>query len=159
MPARPTDWLDTRLGMTVTSGGQQNQSLMGAVTNIEARRYTCIRMFVRIECHSNSVAGAYGVQQLDIGIGITSVEAFNAGVLPDPNVDNDKPAKGWMYRTKLLVGQNGVGVNPIYSVMADVRAARKIERGELFIVVNSGSTVGTTFTMTVSGLIRCLMKL
>jgi len=159
MAARPTDWLDTRLGMTVASGAQSSQSLMGAVSNIEARRYTLIRSLLRLELLSLSTAVAYGVQIVDIGVGIISVEAFTAGVFPDPNVDNDKPAKGWIYRTQVAVSQNGIGTVIPISLTADVRGARKIERGELFIVANSASVVGTTFTIGINGLFRALMKL
>lgn len=159
MVARPTDWLDTLVALDPVSGAQANQSLMGAVTNVEARRYTVIRTLIRLELSSSTVAGAWGRQLVDIGIGIASVESFDAGVLPDPEVANDKPARGWLYRNSIVVTQNGIGTPINVTVVADVRGARKIDRGELFIVATNSAFGGTSFTTAIRGVVRSLMKL
>jgi len=160
MPRRPSDWLDTRVALSLPVGGQVIQSLMGAVSNIEARRYTVVRSLLRMGLSSQTIAGAYGVTKVDIAIGVISVEAFTgAAAIPDPSTDNDKPAGGWMYRTQVLVAQNGIGTSILSEVTADIRTGRKIDRGELFIVFDSASVRGTAFGIDVHGLYRGLMLL
>jgi len=160
MPVRLTDWVDTRLGMTIVSGSFQTQTLMGAVSNIESRRYTSTRTLVSLDMFSNTVGGAYGVQVADIAIGVISVEAFTANAaIPDPNVDNDKPAGGWLYRAQMHPFQNSAGAPVVTTLKADVRAGRKVDRGVMFIVITSASSVGTPFTLLARGLIRTLFKL
>ncbi len=162
MPARPTDWLDTIVGLAPTSGGAlQFQSLMGAVSNIEARRYTCVRTLVRLDLQSTTVAGAWGSNIVHIGIGVVSVAALAAGAasLPNPSIANDKPALGWLYRTTVVVAQNGIGTPVVFPITADVRGSRKIDRGDLVLMIDNVAHLGTTATIQCTGLIRCLMKL
>jgi hypothetical protein len=47
----------------------------------------------------------------------------------------------------------------IYSMQADIRGARKIEDGELYIVTRNTAIQGTAMGVNVRGLVRCLLKL
>jgi len=158
MPRR-TDWIDTRVDETSVSGSQSITSLLPGITPADARGMTLIRMIVKFGLYSNTTAGSWGVQRVDMGIGVASQEAFSASALPDPATASDKPARGWIYRTQQLVSQNGVNHNIFVDVAADIRSARKIENGELYLIWDNSPETGTTFTVNVHGLVRCLFKL
>jgi len=159
MARRPTTWVDTIMSRALVNGGQQTQSLILEMSAGDKRQATVIRTIIQLSLHSSTVAGAWGVQRVDIGMGLASQESFTAGVVPDPNVATDKPIKGWMWRTSVLVSQNGIGTPITVPIVADVRGARKIEQGELYMVANSISVDGTTFTCSWDGLVRVLIKI
>ena len=159
MAERQTDWLDTIVGQVTTTGSQTLLSLMTGVAPVNVRRQTLVRTIVTLQLMSTTVAGAWGVQVLDIGIGITSQEAFAAGVVADPLTSNDQPSRGWIYRTRKSVAQNGIGAVVIYEVHADIRAGRKLDDGECYLVVNNSSAFGTSFSVAQRGLIRQLWLL
>ena len=156
---RMTDWIDTSVGFTIATSAQTSLSLMTGVAPVNMRGMTLIRTILTLDCFSVTTAGAWGVQILSIGIGVASQEAFAAGVFPDPNTMTDKPPRGWVYRTSRCVAQNGASAPVIMEIRADIRGARKIENGELYIVVDNDPIVGTTFTARVQGLARTLYKL
>ncbi len=156
---RQTDWFDTSVGLGVATGAQGLQTLMAAVEPIAMRGLTVIRTIVTLGLFSTTVAGAWGVQRASIGIGVGSQDAFTAGVVPDPNTPVDKPPRGWLYKTTRMVEQNGSGAPVVMTVEADLRGARKVEHGILYLVVDNETVVGTTFTLQVHGLVRCLFKL
>jgi len=156
---RMTDWIDTVLALSIPTGGQANLSLITGAAPINMRGVTLIRTIINLNIISETTAGAWGIQQLDMAIGITSQEAFAAGTLPDPVTSGDKPSRGWIWRDSVGVSQNGVAGGVLVRVQQDIRGARKIENGELFIVCNSTARQGTTFQSQLFGVIRCLMKL
>jgi len=156
---RATDWIDTLFGETVATGAQQLVSLMTGVAPVNVRRQTLIRTLITLDVTSETVAGVWGTQTLDLGIGITSQEAFAAGVVADPITANDQPSRGWIYRTRRVIAQNGSGGKVVYTVQADIRASRKLDDGECYIVFNNGTTLGTAFTIRVTGLVRQLWLL
>ena len=155
---RPTDWVDTRVILEVSTSAQSITSLVTGLSTANTRSATIIRTIIRLGLFSNSVAGAWGVASLDLAIGIASQEAFVAGVVPDPNSATEKPARGWMWRTQMQVAQNGVGSQVIYSIEADVRSGRKVENGEVYLVANNTPYTGTQFQVNVVGMIRQLYK-
>jgi len=156
---RPTDWIDTTLNLELPATAQTIQSLMTGVAPVNMRGMTVIRTLISLEMFSDTIAGAYGVELMDIGIGIASQEAFVAGVLPDPKTATDKPPRGWMWRTAKLVAQNGTGAPVIVSLEADIRGARKVENGEVYIIADNSPIKGTTFQVNIRGLVRQLYKL
>ena len=160
MPGRPTDWMDTRVNYSIasnTTGVAQGLSVQ--LVAADSARATVIRTIVRLFVQSESVAGAWGTQLVEFGIGIASQEAFSALVLPDPNVNTDKPARGWLWRTARMASQNGIGSEVIHEVAADIRGARKIENGELYLASTNEAVLGTAFTVRIIGLIRTLIKI
>ena len=156
---RPTDWIDTSVGVSIGNGAQGNVSLMTGVAPVNMRGMTLIRTIISLSMFSTEVAGAWGVQVISIGIGVASQEAFAAGVLPDPTTPGDKPPRGWVYRTQQSIWQNGAGAPVVAQINADIRGARKIENGELYIICDNNSVAGTTFGMRLQGLVRTLYKL
>ena len=157
--ARPTDWIDTRVAFQVAQAAQGLQSLMTGVAPVNMRGMTLIRTIISLGVFSTTTAGAWGVQAVDFGIGVASQEAFAAGVVPDPDVPTDKPPRGWVWRTAKNVAQNGSSTEVVTHLMADIRGARKIENGELYIAVDNNNVQGTSFEIDVQGLIRTLYKL
>ena len=157
--ARATDWIDTVIDRGVSTGAQDFFSLMMGVAPVNVRRQTLIRTIISIDFTSNTTAGAYGVQQMSIGIGITSQEAFAVGVFPDPITANDQPSRGWIYRTRMAVAQNGVGGVVVYSLRADIRSQRKLDDGECYFVIDNTAEVGLSFEVHMTGLIRQLWLL
>ena len=82
---------------------------------VDTRGWTVTRMLGELVCLSASVAGAWGAGKVDIGIGVISREGVTGGVYPDPNAEADEPTRGWLWRTRLVVAQNGIGT-PVISV-------------------------------------------
>ena len=156
---RPTDWIDTLVDESITTTADKSKSLMTGVAPVNMRGMTLIRTILMLTLYSNTTAGAWGVQRVDMGIGVASQDAFAANALPDPEVATDKPARGWVWRGQLLVSQNGVGSEVLHRLNADIRGARKIENGELFLKMDNNFETGTAFTVNVFGLIRTLYKL
>jgi len=156
---RATDWIDSLLSASIASGAQSLLSLMTGVAPVNVRRQTLVRTLVMLSFQSESVAGAWGTQTLDVGIGITSQEAFAAGVVADPNSANDQPSRGWIYRTRKVVAQNGAGSPVMFDVTADIRSQRKLDDGECFLVVNNSAALGTAFSVRMSTLVRQLWLL
>ena len=156
---RQMDWIDTRIGQSTASGTQDSTDIDGGSTQLVQRGTTIIRTIVSLDLFSETVAGAWGVQTMDIAIGIADREAFTSGVLPDPNSDTDKPARGWMWRTQVTVAQNGAGAPVVYSIRADIRGARKIDLGRAYIIMNNEARAGTSFSVGTRGIIRTLVKL
>ena len=155
---RPTDWVDTVVNLEVSDGASIQTSLVTGLAPVNTRGMTVIRTILSLGLYSNTIAGAWGVQLVSLGIGITSQEAFAAGVLPDPDVATDKPPRGWMWRHVTLAEQNGAGTMIVHHMTADIRGARKVENGEVYLVVNNDTVKGTTFQVNVRGLVRQLYK-
>lgn len=156
---RQTDWIDTVVNLSAASGAQASVSLITGAAPINMRGVTLIRTIISIGLTSASIAGAYGVQVCDMAIGIASQEVFAAGVFPDPVTSTDKPPRGWVWRTRRVVTQNGIGSVVTHDIMADIRGARKIENGELYLLYNNSPVAGTPFSVDASMLVRVLMKL
>ena len=159
MARRPTDWIDSDISAGVASGAQLLTTLLPGLAPEDFRGATVIRTIIALSFHSVTVAGAWGVQKVDLAIGIAAQEAFAAGVVPDPGVGTEKPSRGWLWRTSRSVGQNGVGTPVVDHLFADIRGSRKIENGEVYFVVDNLALVGTAFSVGVRGIIRLLIKI
>jgi len=159
MARRPTTWEDTIIARDLPSGTQQLNGLVLGLSAQDQRQATVIRTIISLWLHSTTVAGAWGAQRIDLAIGMISLDAFTAGESPDPNVAQERPPRGWLWRTSVMVSQNGTGTDIVVPVMADIRGARKLENSAFYIVGNSTARSGTPFTTRWDGLIRCLLKL
>ena len=109
--ARRTSWNDVFVDVTVATGSQNSASLETGLTADEKEGRTLTRLIGELSLVSNSVAGAYGVQTLDIGVAIIDGDAFTAGAFPDPESAADEPPRGWIFRTRCGVAQNGTGTH------------------------------------------------
>ena len=157
--ARSTWWQDRLVGLSVANGGQNNADLLLNVSSDESRGLTLTRTILALGMFSTTVAGAYGVQIVDVGIGLIDRDAAAVAAFPDPDAQDDSPPSGWLFRKRCLVAQNGAGAPAIFSCEVDLRAMRKVREGQLTLILNSQSQIGTTFTVAVWGSVRMLLLL
>jgi len=160
---RQTLWVDTLHTSIIASGGEAAVTLQAEldVTQAKFAGLTLVRVIL---CHDYSYAihdSGEGSAALDIGIGLTSQEAFAAAVHPDPNVTTDHPTRGWIYRCRhklhgFAADQAAVDVRTVYR---DLRAKRKIENGELYMTWFNTLLSGTASSVQVVGITRCLFEL
>jgi len=115
-------------------------------------------MIYDLQLMSTTVAGAWGTQALDLGVGLASVEAFDGGVLPDPNA-SEFPVGGWMYRTRCVATQNGIGAYVTTPCRGDLRSGRKLDTGIVFMTAFNTPMDGTPFSVRVTGIWRSLLLL
>jgi len=80
-------------------------------------------------------------------------------VVADPNTAGDQPSRGWIYRSRILVSQNGVSTPISVMLQGDIRSGRKLDDGECYLVLNNTAELGTSFTVAVSGIVRQLWLL
>ncbi len=160
MASRPRAWADSRIVATLTTAADILVDLLAGAPTVDT--LTAIRIVVNLNCHyivTNTLSDSDSV--VDIGIGVTSVEAFAAGAtsVPDPSSPTSFPPRGWLYVDTGYVGQaltSATGVfneNAVFKV--DLRAARKIDKGTLFLrIANTNINVGGA--MEVVGRVRVL---
>jgi len=150
--ARKTFWVDNPVDLGIVSAAQQSQSLFTGTPPINTRQTTVVRIIIDLKIFSTTVAGAHGVNFINLGIGMASQEAFNAGIFPDPESDE-------LYKTRCVAFQNGVGTNPLITCYKDIRSGRKVYDGELFLVATNTNRMGTTASYVLGGEIRVLVML
>ena len=160
---RKTVWIDTLHNPVIASGGVHADTLIAAPTSTDQRiaGMTLIRTII---CHDYSYAvhdSGEGSQIIDVGIGVTSQEAFASTILPDPNNAIDHPTRGWVYRCRhkihgFAADQAAVDVRSVYR---DIRSKRKIDNGELYIHIVNSALSGAASSIQVIGITRCLFLL
>ena len=161
-PRRPRAWADLKINENLASDGSQKFDLLEKAT-VNLDTITVVRLVGKLTVIPAVVADStIGVQLIQIGIGVASTEAFTAGIasLPDPNVDTEAPPRGWIYKQyETFVNQQDLGTVEAFrfpEFQFDNRAMRKIDRGVLFMVMNSVDLLATATTVKVVGLIRAL---
>ena len=96
-------------------------------------------------------------------MGVTSDEAFSAGVLPDPTGSGttaEFPVNGWVLRDRAVVVDDTGSVQWVnHTLRYDLRAQRKIDNAVLFLVMNNQPIRGTVFNVRMIGLVRALCLL
>jgi len=159
MAPRRTAWQDRLVNASITSGGNLENDVMSDLSKDENRGSTIVRVIGDLTMYSATTAGAWGAQNLDIGLGILERDAMIAGIVPDPNNSTDSPARGWLFRTRCTVFQNGVGTPIGIKCMFDIRAQRRVNAGTLAVMYTNTNAIGASFTVLVSGIFRVLYKL
>jgi len=159
MPRR-TRWIDSSISFDVASGGQNTQTLFPGIGPDDLRDSTIIRIVARLYVSSISVAGAWGIQMLAMGIGVISQEAIGAGIFPDPVNPVDFPVRGWLYKGNVGLSQNGSQANPLWTeLLLSLKSQRKLDTGQPILIVDSTPHAGTAFTSRVAGSVRTLVLL
>ena len=157
--ARRTSWQDRIISTTVVSGGVLNNDMLIDISRDEGRGATIGRLIADITIFSTTVAGAWGLQIVDIGFGMIERDALAASAVPDPNVSSDQPSRGWMFRTRCVAFQNGVGTVIGVKCMFDIRSQRRIDASTLGMLVVNTAGLGTNFTIGMEGIVRVLVIL
>jgi len=161
MPPRRMAWNTQRFQSQLTTGVTQVTDLLANLVDLDT--LTAIRMVGRLFFGSTSVSATDAGQiLLDMGVGVTSLEAFDAPTVPDPNVDADVPTVGWLWRDSLLLQRENtsgsVEFNTEPETQFDIWAARKVDRGKLFLATHV-TLIGGSFGATrMVGIIRVLCK-
>jgi len=152
--ARKAFWQDTIIDEATPSTAQDITSLMGPMTQQDRRDITLVRTIISLDLvPPTAVSDGFMIHAM--GIGVVSQEAFAATVVPDPNVQEDRPARGWVWRDqRTVVGAASMASYSPTHVMADIRGSRKLDDGELVLIMNANTIDGTAFIVKTSGLIR-----
>ena len=162
MAKRSTVWTNTHIDELVVANGEAIPSLMGDYTTRETQGWTLTRLISYMWVQQGVVGTVVGSMRLDFGVGVVSQDAFTASAVPDPSTPQEEPPRGWVYKDALFVSDHstdGLITPSSREVRADIRAARKVEGGELVMVINNTVFGGATFTVQVAGLVRCLFLL
>ena len=158
---RSTIWVDTIDTITMASG--ISGSKLSLLNNLDAdarRGATLTRMIMCYSFFPTIIANESGDQMLDIGVGVASKEAFDAGALSEPESEQEHPMTGWVYRCRHVAGNRAdLGYNGRIDVQRDIRAQRKLDTGDLFMVTSNTALSGTASSMRMVFIIRCLLKL
>ena len=156
----PTIWIDTPIDLAVASGGNAFISLMTGVSATQTRfdRMTLLRTIIGIDIGVTIHDSGEGSQIFACGIGITSQEAFAAGIFSDPFTATDFPARGWVWRAHYRIFGFAADQPAVFSrrVELDLRGKRKLENGEAFMNFDNQPQEGVANPITPVGLIRQL---
>ena len=157
--ARKAQWTDTLISSTVASGAQGIITLMGGMSQIDSRGLTVARTIVRLS-FLPPVAVSDAIQGLHFGIGVVGQDAFAASAVPDADVDGDRPPRGWIIRDSVAVPGAASMTNaaPV-RVELDIRGMRKVDDGELVLIMDSVAISGTPFIVRAFGIIRVVFLL
>ena len=166
MTQRQRNWSDTLYpALNVPAGGSVISNLLSASGSAPSDTLTVVRVLIGIDLHVSDIKEDEYTQTVDMGIGVSSVEAFNLGVtaLPDPNTVGDYPPRGWIWISRYMVQQSlPTGGTPTAMfrvnkrVEVDIHAMRKIDKGVLFLVVRNTQTGLVATGVLMTGRIRCL---
>ena len=155
-----TLWSDTLVAHDVAIGGQTALSLVVDFSTEEMRlaTLTLMRTIIGLDIGYTVHDSGEGSAMIDMGIGIASQEAFAGGTLPDPNAAGDFPVRGWVFRARGRVFGFIANDAAVYSwrLDRDIRARRKLDNGEAFVVWNNTTVEGAGGVVRVTGLIRTL---
>jgi len=160
---RPRAWADRIFNVTLLNNGQNKENLLTIPT--PADTLTAVRIIGHIMVVSGASNEGEYTQAIDLGIGVASGEAFNIGVtaLPSPAVEDEYPARGWLYRQRDVTQQAiPTGATPVamYKRPAlfdfDLRAMRRIDKGVLYMMITCSEINGSGPANTVLGTVRVL---
>ena len=161
MPKHSTRWIDTLFSLDTTSGSQNVAELMTGISPGDQNQWVLLRTIICMTVAYTIHDSGEGSQHVDIGIGITSQEAFAANAVPDPNVAGDAPTRGWIYRCRYRIwgfAADQAAVDYV-RIEKDIRSKRRLDNGEAYLVVNNTAVEGATGSIRLSGIVRMLWQL
>ena len=160
MASRPAAWADTLLSQVITAGTPLTAlDLLAPLAASDT--ITVVRLLGRIRVVTAIDVNESGVARVDLGVGVAAAEAFTAGVTPDPGVAGDVPARGWLWRDSVCVATSnsatfGTEVSIWPEVRFDIRSARLVDRGNLYLAADNAVMDGSAMIVRLVGLIRAL---
>ena len=157
-------WVDSDHNIQVGSGSSFTPVDLLANLDAAKTKVTVVRVIVTGLCYPDTLVSAVsGVSQLDWGIGVVSAEARAAAVVPDPGDMAEFPRDGWLVRSRAVVAtQQDSGTAEqwhFWELREDIRSARVVDRGQLFLAGDSSVSSGTGLTLRFNCVIRCLVLL
>ena len=164
MPGRNRAWADQLLANSLTAGGGSIKlNLLENAPTMDT--LTAIRIVGELEVAPTPTSEVEFTQIVDIGIGVSSSEAFSIGItaLPDPAAETEYPPRGWLYVARqiavvsLPTGGTPVAIYRKHAMFKfDLRAMRKIDKGTLFMFMRNTDHAGTATNLTIFGRVRVL---
>lgn len=83
-------WADTLINLSISAGAAQSATdLLANAPTIDT--LTAIRIVLDLEFYPVVNTLTDGIMAIDVGIGVTSLEAFAVNATPDVNVDGEYP--------------------------------------------------------------------
>ena len=159
-PRRNRAWADLLVAQNIGAGGNTKLDLLGGAPTMDT--LTAVRVIVHLNVSPDVLSAIDGVVSFDVGIGVSSSEAFAVGVsaLPDPDDATNYPPRGWIwvdrYAVRNTVGAGPIDLNNAAEIRADIRAMRKIDKGKMFIIMKLSTAAGSGFGVNVVGRVRVL---
>ena len=135
---------------------------MGNLSEVEIQmmQLTVLRTIIGLDVAALIHDSGEGSQDVTLGIGVASQDAFSAGVasLPNPADAGDSPLRGWIWRARYRTYAFAADQAAVFNqrVDKDIRARRRLERGECYFTAVNTNDQGTTHVVNVIGLVRQL---
>ena len=125
---------------------------------------TVTRLVVGMDLHiGNPDTNAVSVARVNLGVGVATEEGFDAGQasIPSPAVTTEFPIHGWLWRAQYTVifsnsATFGIEMHVGPRIDLDLRAARKVDKGILYLSATNIPIQGT-LDWEMTGLVRALM--
>ena len=156
-PKRQTTWFDTNIGLDIAQGTGGLVRLTPIADDLEG--FTAIWIVGRTTLLPSVPQSTLAETSVAIGFAVCSEEAFVSGLVgtPNPEQSQDFPERGWMYRARYVVIDNGFGVPTNIIVMDNnIRAQRKIDKGVLYLTIHNQTIRGSNFNVRLHGTLRLL---
>ena len=160
--ARPLAWGFTNIAQPLTSTLRVSSDLLLDLTSSDT--ITVTRIIGHLQLFNELGQHLIGIQGVDFGIGVASVEAFavaGSAAIPDPSVSAEIPPRGWLWSDRMSMymdeGQTDADFMWTYpEVRFDVRASRKVDRGICYLTMHSANLFGVAQTVNVVGCLGVL---
>ena len=159
MTQRHRAWADTLFDVAlVAEAAQQTSDLLANAPTIDT--ITAVRLIIQLEAAPSLGTTGDGMMAFNVGVGVTSLEAFTANATLDVNTDNEYPPRGWLYLGQKLVVYDSPDVNfatiKLAMIDVDIRSQRKVDKGKLYLSMSANNIVGSSFSLIVAGRVRVL---
>jgi len=156
-----TAWDDAFINQDLANNARLDTDILSRVSDDQKRGCTVIRILLHLWYTPVAGVSVDGTQRMIMGIQLASEDAFAAQAVPDPNNAAEFPIGGWMMRDLVVVAAGGAVQfqNPPVEQRLDLRSQRKVDRAELIFSIENNAGSGTTFGVSVQGIIRTLYKL
>jgi len=161
---RERSWSDSRISVNLAPIVPQQVDLN--LAGPDGNTLTVVRLVGRLYAFPNDLqAQVTGGMRIEVAIGVASQVAFDLGVTGTPNLEDvsELPIRGWLYRTQMIViKDHATGTTSeqlhVDTIMFDLRAARKLDRGRLYIKFEANTSEGgTTYDVRLGGIVRALI--
>ncbi len=150
-PRRRREWEDNFIDEAGTTA-ETDEALLIDVTESNKGK-TLVRMIIDLAVLPTSIIfNSTDVMELNLGIGLVSSEVVTGSI--NVGISGELPQSGWLWRRRLLVMEAGNA--GLIKIDADIRSQRKLLYGEPRLFLSYALEAGTSFNVSVTGLIRCL---
>ena len=154
-------WSDVIVSQALAVNGALHLDLLQNLADSDTK--TVARVLLDVVGTPTAADQSEATNFIHMGIGVCSLEAFNATSLPDPDITADYPTAGWLYVATKVVQQglpvisSGGGVTRTWARFeVDLRAQRKVDRGVLYLTAINRTAEGASMTVYLFGRVRVL---